>query len=162
MCLDETVWKRRLLEDFNFDGAGTARQTGWKFIYNALYRPRGMWFHRWTLEYTLFVPQNSLRLGVRKSRVSSQKETESSMFQRKSKWAPWAAEVSEGDAIWCSFPSTARYTRCKNYQTHSWWNVRTFACSHSFISSTITRSFHALDTGGNVYVWGMGQLSPMT
>lgn len=28
-------------EDFNFDGSGTARRSGWKFIYRGLYKPRG-------------------------------------------------------------------------------------------------------------------------
>lgn len=37
---DETVWKRKLLEDFNFSGNDTARTTGWKFIYRRMANPK--------------------------------------------------------------------------------------------------------------------------
>ncbi|KAL1723026.1 regulator of chromosome condensation 1/beta-lactamase-inhibitor protein II [Schizophyllum commune] len=41
ICADDTFWKIRVKEDFNFTGAGTARTSGWKFIYRGLYNPRG-------------------------------------------------------------------------------------------------------------------------
>ena len=41
LCSDDTFWKRRLESDFNFSGAGTARTSGWKFIYRGLFNPRG-------------------------------------------------------------------------------------------------------------------------
>ncbi|KAF9453914.1 RCC1/BLIP-II [Macrolepiota fuliginosa MF-IS2] len=37
---DESLWRRKLRDDFNFDGAGTARRAGWKFIYRGLSKPR--------------------------------------------------------------------------------------------------------------------------
>ncbi|KAG6821200.1 hypothetical protein H0H93_004020 [Arthromyces matolae] len=37
---DDTFWRRRLQADYNFSGAGTARTTGWKFIYRGLFNPR--------------------------------------------------------------------------------------------------------------------------
>lgn len=37
---DDTFWKRKLEEDFNFSAAGTARTTGWKVIYKGLSKPR--------------------------------------------------------------------------------------------------------------------------
>ncbi|KAK1219651.1 hypothetical protein PQX77_017602 [Marasmius sp. AFHP31] len=40
LCNDNTLWKRKLDSDFNFDGANTARTTGWKFIYLRLTNPR--------------------------------------------------------------------------------------------------------------------------
>ncbi|ESK97802.1 f-box protein [Moniliophthora roreri MCA 2997] len=40
LCRDETLWKRKLQADFNFSGAGTARTSGWKFIYLRLTKPR--------------------------------------------------------------------------------------------------------------------------
>ncbi|KAL1747612.1 regulator of chromosome condensation 1/beta-lactamase-inhibitor protein II [Schizophyllum fasciatum] len=40
ICSDDTFWKIRVREDFNFTGAGTARTSGWKFIYGGLYNPR--------------------------------------------------------------------------------------------------------------------------
>ncbi|KDR80661.1 hypothetical protein GALMADRAFT_241020 [Galerina marginata CBS 339.88] len=40
LCTDDTVWKRKLSEDFNFSGQGTARTSGWKFIYRGLFKPR--------------------------------------------------------------------------------------------------------------------------
>ncbi|KAJ7623151.1 regulator of chromosome condensation 1/beta-lactamase-inhibitor protein II [Roridomyces roridus] len=40
ICSDELLWKRRLVEDFNFSGADTARVSGWKFIYKGLFNPR--------------------------------------------------------------------------------------------------------------------------
>lgn len=41
LCSDETLWKGLLQSDFNFSGAGTARTSGWKFIYQRLFKPRG-------------------------------------------------------------------------------------------------------------------------
>ncbi|KAJ7066554.1 regulator of chromosome condensation 1/beta-lactamase-inhibitor protein II [Mycena amicta] len=40
LCADELLWHRRLKADFNFSGAGTARTSGWKFIYRNLYKPK--------------------------------------------------------------------------------------------------------------------------
>lgn len=40
VCNDDTFWKRKLQQDFNFPGQVTARSTGWKFIYQRLSRPR--------------------------------------------------------------------------------------------------------------------------
>ncbi|EPQ56536.1 RCC1/BLIP-II protein [Gloeophyllum trabeum ATCC 11539] len=40
LCNDDTFWKRKLQEDFNFSGEGTARTSGWKFIYKGLSNPR--------------------------------------------------------------------------------------------------------------------------
>lgn len=40
LCSDDTFWKRRLESDFNFSGAGTARTSGWKFIYRGLFNPQ--------------------------------------------------------------------------------------------------------------------------
>ncbi|KAN0088441.1 Regulator of chromosome condensation 1/beta-lactamase-inhibitor protein II [Tylopilus felleus] len=40
LCNDDTFWKRKLQQDFNFSTEGTARSTGWKFIYQGLSRPR--------------------------------------------------------------------------------------------------------------------------
>lgn len=40
ICADDTFWKLRVKEDYNFTGAGTARTSGWKFIYRGLYHPR--------------------------------------------------------------------------------------------------------------------------
>ena len=40
VCSDETVWKRKCKEEFNFDGANTARHTDWKFIYRGLTKPK--------------------------------------------------------------------------------------------------------------------------
>lgn len=41
LCSDDTLWKRKLQSDFNFSGQGTARTSGWKFIYRGLSKPRG-------------------------------------------------------------------------------------------------------------------------
>lgn len=40
LCNDDTFWKRKLQQDFNFSDESTARSTGWKFIYQGLSRPR--------------------------------------------------------------------------------------------------------------------------
>ena len=37
---DETFWKRRLEEDFNFYDTRTARRSGWKIIYKGLTNPK--------------------------------------------------------------------------------------------------------------------------
>src|ERR1700761_5031313 len=40
ICADETFWKRRCQEDFNFTSQETARQSGWKNLYRGLNRPK--------------------------------------------------------------------------------------------------------------------------
>ena len=40
ICADETFWKRRCQEDFNFTSQETARQSGWKNLYRGLNHPR--------------------------------------------------------------------------------------------------------------------------
>ncbi|PPQ78400.1 hypothetical protein CVT25_011623 [Psilocybe cyanescens] len=40
LCNDDTLWKYKLSEDFNFSGQGTARTSGWKSIYRGLFKPR--------------------------------------------------------------------------------------------------------------------------
>ncbi|KAJ7504381.1 regulator of chromosome condensation 1/beta-lactamase-inhibitor protein II [Mycena galericulata] len=40
ICADELLWQRKLQSDFNFSGAGTARVSGWKFIYKGLFNPK--------------------------------------------------------------------------------------------------------------------------
>ncbi|TFY78827.1 hypothetical protein EWM64_g5186 [Hericium alpestre] len=40
LCADDTFWRRKCEQDFNFTGAGTARTSGWKFLYKGLHRPR--------------------------------------------------------------------------------------------------------------------------
>ncbi|KAF8141567.1 regulator of chromosome condensation 1/beta-lactamase-inhibitor protein II, partial [Boletus edulis] len=39
LCSDDTFWKRKLQQDFNFSDEGTARSSGWKFIYQGLSHP---------------------------------------------------------------------------------------------------------------------------
>nr|GAT45716.1 RCC1/BLIP-II protein [Mycena chlorophos] len=41
LCADELLWQRRLKADFNFSDAGTARTSGWRFIYKNIYNPKG-------------------------------------------------------------------------------------------------------------------------
>ncbi|KIY71850.1 RCC1/BLIP-II protein [Cylindrobasidium torrendii FP15055 ss-10] len=40
LAADDTFWKRKCDADFNFSAAGTARTSGWKFIYSGLSKPR--------------------------------------------------------------------------------------------------------------------------
>ncbi|OAX43974.1 RCC1/BLIP-II protein [Rhizopogon vinicolor AM-OR11-026] len=40
LCNDDTFWKRKLQEDFNFTDEKTARITGWKQIYRGLSNPK--------------------------------------------------------------------------------------------------------------------------
>lgn len=40
LCKDEGYWKLKCQEDYNFDGSGTARSTGWKLIYKGLTNPK--------------------------------------------------------------------------------------------------------------------------
>ena len=37
---DEPFWHRRIQEDFNFPSSDTARQTGWRFLYQRLANPK--------------------------------------------------------------------------------------------------------------------------
>ncbi|KAJ3562459.1 hypothetical protein NP233_g9555 [Leucocoprinus birnbaumii] len=101
LCSDELFWKRRLHEDFNFDGAGTARQKGWKFIYRGLYRPNVyVWGER-----------DNGRLGLK--------------------------QYPAGTGAGVPFPTRLDIPRGRIIKliAGGW-------------------SFHALDTEGNVYVWG--------
>jgi SCF-associated factor 1 len=40
LCADETFWRRKCQEDFNFTSQETARQSGWKTLYRGLSYPR--------------------------------------------------------------------------------------------------------------------------
>ncbi|KAI5123508.1 hypothetical protein M0805_006668 [Coniferiporia weirii] len=40
LCYDDTFWKLKCKQDFNFSGSKTARTTGWKFIYKGLSNPK--------------------------------------------------------------------------------------------------------------------------
>ncbi|VDB94260.1 unnamed protein product [Peniophora sp. CBMAI 1063] len=40
ICSDDTFWKRKCLEDFNFSSGETARTSGWKVLYRGLFRPK--------------------------------------------------------------------------------------------------------------------------
>ncbi|KAF9525324.1 regulator of chromosome condensation 1/beta-lactamase-inhibitor protein II [Crepidotus variabilis] len=40
LCNDDTLWKNKLMDDFNFSGEGTARTSGYKFLYRGLDKPR--------------------------------------------------------------------------------------------------------------------------
>ncbi|KAL6307246.1 RCC1/BLIP-II [Sparassis latifolia] len=40
LASDETLWHRKLQDDFNFTGSETARNTGWKFLYKRLANPK--------------------------------------------------------------------------------------------------------------------------
>ncbi|KAF8892149.1 regulator of chromosome condensation 1/beta-lactamase-inhibitor protein II [Infundibulicybe gibba] len=40
ICADDTLWKKKLLIDFNFSGKDSARTSGWKFIYRGLANPK--------------------------------------------------------------------------------------------------------------------------
>jgi len=40
LCNDETFWKRKLQEDFNFTDEKTARISGWKRLYRGLRNPK--------------------------------------------------------------------------------------------------------------------------
>ncbi|KAI0251809.1 RCC1/BLIP-II [Lactifluus subvellereus] len=40
LCADDTFWKRKCQEDFNFTSQETARQSGWKNLYRGLNHPR--------------------------------------------------------------------------------------------------------------------------
>ena len=39
ICADDTFWKRKCLDDFNFHSGETARTSGWKVLYRGLFRP---------------------------------------------------------------------------------------------------------------------------
>lgn len=40
LCSDDTFWKRKCQEDFNFTGSETARTSGWRSLYRGLSHPR--------------------------------------------------------------------------------------------------------------------------
>lgn len=40
LCADETFWRKKCQEEFNFTSQETARQSGWKNLYRGLNRPR--------------------------------------------------------------------------------------------------------------------------
>ena len=40
LSADETFWRRKCQEDFNFTSQETARQSGWKTLYRGLSYPR--------------------------------------------------------------------------------------------------------------------------
>ncbi|KAI6041247.1 regulator of chromosome condensation 1/beta-lactamase-inhibitor protein II [Pisolithus marmoratus] len=61
LCNDDTFWKRRIREDFNFPCSDTARSSGWKFIYRGLSDPRTY----------VWGEASKGRLGVPKSQIAN-------------------------------------------------------------------------------------------
>ncbi|KAF7356571.1 SCF-associated factor 1 [Mycena venus] len=106
ICADELLWHRRLQTDFNFSGAGTARVSGWKFIYRGLFNPK------------VFVwgSKANGRLGL------------GNKF-------PKTTLNAHGDGV--PFPTQLRIPQARIV---------------SIVSGGM--SFHALDSEGNIYVWG--------
>ncbi|KAJ6518836.1 regulator of chromosome condensation 1/beta-lactamase-inhibitor protein II [Mycena sanguinolenta] len=104
ICADELLWHRRLQSDFNFSGVGTARVSGWKFIYRGLFNPK------------VFVwgEKKNGRLGL------------GNKFPK--------CNLTNGGV---PFPTQLRIP-----------GVRIV----SIVSGGM--SFHALDSEGNIYVWG--------
>ena len=73
ICADDTFWKRKCLEDFNFHSGETARTSGWKLLYRGLFRPR-IFVWGYVRHYSLVLihthnvcrERNNGRLGLRK------------------------------------------------------------------------------------------------
>ena len=40
LTADETFWKRKIEQDYNFPSSETARNTGWRFLYKRLANPK--------------------------------------------------------------------------------------------------------------------------
>lgn len=40
VCSDDTFWKRKTAEEYNFPGAASARTSGFKHLYRGLRKPR--------------------------------------------------------------------------------------------------------------------------
>ncbi|EMD39127.1 hypothetical protein CERSUDRAFT_112811 [Gelatoporia subvermispora B] len=104
LASDETLWHRKLQQDFNFSGADTARRTGWKFLYSRLAHPR---LHVWG-------ESTHGRLGM-----------------------------AEGDLPRSNVPMGVPFPVQLRIP-----GVRIV----SLVASGM--SFHALDSKGNVFVWG--------
>ncbi|KAF7370577.1 RCC1/BLIP-II protein [Mycena sanguinolenta] len=104
ICADELLWHRRLQTDFNFSGVGTARVSGWKFIYRGLFNPK------------VFVwgEKKNGRLGL------------GNKFPK--------CNLTNGGV---PFPTQLRIPGARIV---------------SIVSGGM--SFHALDSEGNIYVWG--------
>ncbi|KAJ6581536.1 regulator of chromosome condensation 1/beta-lactamase-inhibitor protein II [Mycena capillaripes] len=110
ICADELLWQRRLQTDFNFSGAGTARVSGWKFIYRGLFNPKVFVWGENThgrLGLGTKFPKRNIKGGV-------------------------------------PFPTQLRIPGARIV------SIVSGGCMVFFFS----RSFHALDSEGNIYVWG--------
>ncbi|KAF8966329.1 regulator of chromosome condensation 1/beta-lactamase-inhibitor protein II [Flammula alnicola] len=105
LCADDTLWKGKLSEDFNFSGQGTARTSGWKFIYKGLFKPRGYFI------YDILSEKANGRLGL--------------------------PHVPRSVAQGVPYPMQLRFP-----------GIRIVGLVAGGMS------FHALDSDGNVYVWG--------
>ena len=92
---DEMFWKRNLAIDYNFPVSGTARTSGWKFIYQRLRNPRiFVWGYvtfsfRCDTEMFICLLMDSCMLAGK--------------IQREGRWSTWVTAVSEDSPRGCSF-----------------------------------------------------------
>lgn len=135
LASDDTFWKRKLDTDFNFNGADTARTSGWKFIYLRMSNPKVfVWGCVWlcpddTETHSNLSEKTNGRLGLNK-----------------------IPKTNVGDV---PFPVQLRIPN-----VHVVSLVAGGMCVASLLlfcfsgSIVLIRSFHALDSLGEVYVWG--------
>ena len=96
----------------------------------------------------------SVRLGVCFTLWISVIRTLTLSNQRKDQWPTWIAPLSEIDDSRRTFPHSTAFPS-NPYRVHRcWWNVRSHTWIRYWRLLCPIRSFHALDSKGNVYVWG--------
>ena len=161
ICSDETFWKRRLESDFNFTNAETARTSGWKFIYRGLFKPRGESKSKFLA--ILADSHFSLRLGASISLDISVWLYVLILHSNRSARVLMVGLVSQNRRYRQSMAFHSRRNlsflmlvlsvlwreECKPEQA----GVRTQEASIHIIY--FFRSFHALDSDGSIYVWGL-------
>lgn len=144
---DEAYWHRRIQEDFNFSGSDTARKTGWKFLYKRLSHPQ---VYVWGC-----VPTVRLHAYVARLNVSQSEKSQSRL----------GLVDTPKTAVRDGVPYPVRLdipgVRIVSLVAGGMCELNILLFSHSTYPSQCYRSFHAIDSRGDVYVWGKGDRSPL-
>jgi len=149
---DETLWKRKLVVDYNFPVSETARTSGWKFIYRKSRNPR---IFVWgCVTFSFFHDTRVSICSSMHSRVLA------GIVQSEGQRQARVTAVSGGDPWVFSFSGRTSPSRCSCRQPRDKWRVSQSSIPmlnkypHYSLFLYTDRACHALGSDGSVYVWG--------
>lgn len=138
VCADDTFWKRKCLEDFNFHSSETARTNGWKVLYRGLFRPRiFVWGYVQYLKRIRAIDAQSSTSERHNGRLGLH-------------------ELPKGLGAGVPYPIELQIPghRIVSLAAAGMYAPAAVATRFASLQHTISRSFYALDSKGLMFAWG--------